>query len=121
MSSYIYRLVTTGSTNLNKVKDGNAKVNGWVMQNRAAYAIFVKLFWYRPVTDAETPTVGTTLPDLVIEIPALATSGGSAVADFSQGIMKNGDLFIAVTKLSADSDTTAVLAADGLISLLIEA
>jgi hypothetical protein len=114
-------LVTGGSTNLNQVRNAPAKVKGIIAVNTAAYAIFVKLYWFKPTASASGPTVGTTAPNVTIAIPALGTTTPSGIAQsFTDGFTGDGNLFIAVTKLPADSDTTAVVAGDGLISLLVD-
>lgn len=121
MTASVYRLVTAGSTNLTKVKDSNAVIKGLIAVNTAAYAIFVKLYTFTPSATAAAPTVGTTAPSVTIEIPALGTTTGGVQESWPDGFScGDGNLFLAVTKLAADSDTTAVTAGDGLISLLIE-
>jgi hypothetical protein len=121
MTASVYRLVTAGSTNLNQVRNGPANVKGIIAVNTAAYEIFVKLYWFRPTASATGPTVGTTPPDVTIALPALGTTTGGVMQSFADGFTgKTGNLFIAVTKLAADTDTTAVLAGDGLISLLVD-
>lgn len=124
MTASVFRLVTGASTNLTKVRSNAAKVKGFAFTNtNATYAIFVKLYWYTPTPSAPTPTVGTTVPDVTIGVPAVtATTGGGTITEsFPDGFSaRQGDLWIAVTKLVADSDTTAVGAGDGLVSLLVE-
>ena len=108
MTASVYRLVTASSTNLNQVRNGPANVKGIIAVNTAAYAIFVKLYWFLPTASATGPTVGTTTPSGIAQ-------------SFTEGFAgKTGNLFIAVTKLAADTDTTAVVAGDGLISLLVD-
>lgn len=121
MTASVYRLVTAGSTNLNQVRGSPATVKGIIAVNTAAYEIFIKLYWFRPTASASGPTVGTTPPSVTIAIPALGTTTGGIMQSFDEGFQGgDGNLFIAVTKLAADSDTTAVVAGDGLISLLVE-
>ncbi len=121
MTAAVYRLVTANSTNLNQVRASPATVKGIIAVNTAAYAIFVKLYWFKPTASASGPTVGTTPPHVTIEIPALSTSAGGIQNSFTEGFSGgDGNLFIAVTKLAADTDTTAVAAGDGLISLLVD-
>lgn len=121
MTAQVFRLVTAGSTNLTKVKDSPAVVKGIVAVNTAAYAIFVKLYNWRPTAAAPTPTVGTTAPAVTIEIPALGIASGGVQQSWPDGFsVGDANLFLAVTKLAADSDTTVVVAGDGLISLLYE-
>jgi len=121
MTASVYRLVTTGSTNLNKVRDSVATVKGIIAVNTAAYEIFVKLYWFKPTATASAPVVGTTPPQVTIAIPALGTATGGLQEAWPDGFNGgDGNLWIAVTKLAADSDTTAVVAGDGLISLLVD-
>lgn len=124
MTASVYRLVTANTTNLNKVRSNAGVIKGFVFTNtNATYAIFVKLYWFRPTATAAVPTVGTTLPSLTVGLPAVTatTGGGTIAASFPDGFTGGaGDLYIAVTKLVADTDTTAVGAGDGLLSLLVE-
>lgn len=120
MTASIRKLATAGSTNLTLIDDDPTKVVGLIAVNTAAYAIFVKLYWFKPTASAEAPTVGTTVPDVTIEIPALGTTTGGVQETWPEGFSGAGKLYMAVTKLAADSDATAVVAGDGLISLLYE-
>lgn len=121
MTDSVYKFTTAGSTNLNQVRNGPAVFKGIVAVNTAAYAIFVKIYWFKPTASATGPTVGTTVPDLTFEVPALSTTTPGLVQTFINGVAARcGNLFVAVTKLAADTDTTAVLAGDGIISLLVD-
>lgn len=121
MTDTVFRLVTANTTNLTKVRDRPAVFKGIIAVNTAAYEIFVKLYWFRPTASAAAPTVGTTAPAITIAIPALGTTTGGKELALTEGcIGGSGNLFMAVTKLAADSDTTAVAAGDGLISLLVD-
>lgn len=120
MTDQVYKFVTAGSTNLQQVRNGPATFKGLVAVNVAAYEIFVKLYWFVPTASASGPTVGTTSPHLTIAIPALGTTTGGKEVLPADGIGGNaGNLWVAVTKLAADSDTTAVSSGDGIISLLV--
>lgn len=117
MTASVLKLNTASSTNLTKIKDGPANLKGLVACNTAAYAIFVKFYWFKPSATAEAPTVGTTVPDVTFNVPTVA----SIQPSFPDGMTKGlGQLYMAVTKLAADTDTTAVVAGDGLISVLYE-
>ncbi len=122
MTATVFRLVTLSTTNLVQVRTGPATVKGIIAVNAAAYAIFVKLYWYVPTSAAPTPTVGTTAPNVTIAIPALGTTTASGVMQsFTEGFSGgNGNLWMAVTKLATEADATAVVAGDGLISLLVD-
>lgn len=116
MAAVPYKISTANSTNLQVVKAGqSANLKGIVAANAAAYAVFVKLYWGNTA-----PTVGTTSPSLTFEVPALGTTTGGLSASFPDGITNNGSLWMAVTKLGTDADTTVVLANDAVVTLLVE-
>lgn len=120
MTATVFKLNTGASTNLTKLKDLPANLKGIAAVCTAAYAIFVKFYWYTPTAAAPAPTVGTTVPDMTIEVPALGTTTGGVLQSWPDGISKAGLLFMAVTKLATDADTTVVVAGDGLISVIYE-
>lgn len=121
MTATVLKLTTTNTTNLTKVSDRtNAALKGWIALNTTAAAIFLKFYWYIPTAANPTPTVGTTVPDITVELPALGTTTGNEKQSFPEGIEKAGLLFLAVTNLAADSDATVVAAGSGIISVLYE-
>lgn len=105
----------TGVTTIYRVPSAAATTNGanikatsghyyWVRgTNKAAYDVFVKLY-----NLATSPTVGSSTIYDTICIPA----GGSIIAEFPQGVSFATGLSIAITKLVADADTTALIAGD---------
>lgn len=115
MTAAVLKLNTANSTNLTKLKDGPANLKGIACLNTTAAAIFLKFYW-----SAVVPTVGTTVPDITIELPALGTTTGNVLQSWPDGITKAGELYLAVTNLAADSDATVVTAGAGLISVLYE-
>lgn len=120
MTASVLRLVVANTTNLTKVKDQPASLKGIAALNTTAAAIFLKFYWYVPTASNPTPAVGTTVPDITIEIPALGTTTGTILQSWPDGLQKSGLLFLAVTNLSADSDNTAVAANSGIISVFYE-
>lgn len=120
MTAAVKKFNTANTTNLTKLKDGAANLKGIAALNTTAAAIFLKFFWYTPTASAPVPTVGTTVPDITIEIPALGTTTGSILQSWPDGITKQGELWLAVTNLAADSDNTAVAAGAGLVSVFFE-
>lgn len=116
MTAAVFKLNTGASTNLTKIKDGQASLKGYVFVNTAAYAIFVKFYWYTPTAAAPAPTVGTTVPDLTIQVATVASDHES----FPDGMSKAGQLFMATTKLAADNDATVLVAGDGILTVLYE-
>lgn len=120
MTASVLKLATANTTNLTKVKDQPASLKGISCLNTSAAAIFLKFYWYIPTASAPTPTVGTTVPDITIELPALGTTTGNVIQSWPDGLQKAGLLFLAVTNLAADSDSTVVAAGSGLISVFYE-
>jgi hypothetical protein len=121
MTAAVLKINTANTTNLTKVKDTTpATLKGVAALNTTAAAIFLKFFWYVPTAAAPTPTVGTTVPDITIELPALGTTTGNVLQSWPDGIQKAGQLFLAVTNLAADADATVVTAGAGLISVIYE-
>jgi hypothetical protein len=113
------KLNTANTTNLTLIKGGqNVDLLGVLGVNTSAYEIFIKFYWMSTTQTAVPPTVGTTVPNLTLAIPALGTTTGVANYYWSDGITMNGPLYFAVTKLAADSDTTVVVAGDGIITIL---
>lgn len=116
MSSHTLRLVTGATTNLTFLAPIPV-LEGLIATNTAAYAIFVKFYWFDgSAATATGPTVGTTLPAMTVGIPAASTL---PIYFGKDGIFNKGDLWVAVTKLVADTDTTVTVAGDGLITFLL--
>jgi hypothetical protein len=121
MSAGVLKLTAANSTNLTKVKDGAAKLLGCELLNTTAAAVFIKFYWYIPTDAAPTPIVGTTVPDITIEIPALGTATGSDTRDWPNGLVKNqGNLYFSITNLPADADATVVAAGSAIVSIFFE-
>ncbi len=97
------RLIATADTNAALVKAGATQVYGIEMANNAAYAVFLKLF-----NKVSAPVPGTDVPVWTIQIPA----GGRAEINRPAGVEFPLGLGISATKLVADNDTTALVAAD---------
>jgi hypothetical protein len=99
----ITSISSAASTNATSVKASAGTVYGIVASNTGAAAAFVKLY-----NKASAPTVGTDVPVLTIPIPAssaVSLNLGALGHRFATGIA------LAITNLAADSDTTAVAAA----------
>jgi len=120
MTAKVFKLTTAGTTNLTKIGDQGGDIKGVSFVCTAAYAIFVKFYWFVPTASAAAPTVGTTVPDMTVLVPALGTTTGQTIQSWPDGITKSGQLWMAVTKLAADSDTTVVVAGDGILSVIYE-
>lgn len=116
MTASVFKRVTVSSSvNLTKVKDGQTNIKGFNIVNATGAAFFVKLYWYLPTASAATPTVGTTSPQMTIQV----SNGLSFNQSNPDGITMPGLLFYAVTTSAGDGDTNGV-SAGGLIGLLYE-
>ncbi len=95
---------SAATTNATSVKTAAGTVYNIEVSNVAASPRYLKLY-----NKASAPTVGTDIPVMVIPIAAgtaLAISGGTLGIRFGTGIA------LAITGAAADTDTTAVAAAD---------
>lgn len=121
MASTPFKLTAANSTNLTKLKDiGSGVLKSVDAINTTAAAVFLKFYWFPFNASAAAPTVGTTVPDLTIEIPALGTTTGNVNRDWSAGLSKAGVLWFAITNLVADSDNTAVAAGSAIVTIGFE-
>ena len=99
----ITSISSAASTNATSVKASAGTVYGIVASNTGAAAAFVKLY-----NKASAPTVGTDVPVLTIPIPA------SSAVSLNMGVLGHRfatGIALAITNLAADSDTTAIAAA----------
>jgi hypothetical protein len=97
------RINAAASTNATSLKASAGQVYSIDVFNVAAYDVFLKFY-----NKASAPTVGTDTP--VWTIPIKAGAGYSNV--FPLGKAFSTGIAYAITKLQADSDTTAVAALD---------
>jgi hypothetical protein len=117
-ASVPFHFTTAASTNLQPVRAGQtANLKGLSVAN-VATAMFIKLFWYTPTGTNQGPTLGTTIPNLTIPVPANTLALGP-IASWPDGITGEGQLWVAVTGAAADSDSS-VAAAGAVITLLVE-
>lgn len=120
MTARAYKFTTANDTNLRQVAAGPSVFLGGSFVNTTADPYYIKLYWV--VGDA--PTVGTTVPNMTIGVPPFddTTVGqpGTLCPSWPGGVTANGRLYIAVTGAAADSDTTAVAAGQGVITLLVD-
>lgn len=123
MTARAFHFVTLNSNNLRQIPGSAQKLIGASLINTAATPFYVKFWWFEP-NGSTGPTVGTTTPDFVIQVPAsdpTTGSAGSISPSWPAGIL-NGftPLWVACVTGSADSDNTAVAAGQGNINLLLE-
>ena len=97
------RVVAAATTNATSLKASAGNIAAIDLFNVATYTVFLKLY-----NKISAPTVGTDTPVWTIPIPA---TGGFSI-DFSQGEYFSTGIAFAITKLQADSDTTALVAGD---------
>lgn len=97
------RVNAIASTNATSLKASAGNIYGIHVFNVAAYDVFLKLY-----NKASAPTVGTDTPVWTIPVKA----GGGFSANFPVGTPFGLGIAYAITKLQADTDTTAVVAGD---------
>lgn len=115
MASVPYHFTTTASTNLQPVRvTQNANLKGLSVAN-VATAIYIKLYWFTETSSSAGPTVGTTVPNLTIGVVASVNT----LQSWPDGITGNGQLWVAVTGASGDSDSTNA-ASGAIVTLLVE-
>lgn len=102
-----YHLVSAGSTNTNSVKGSAAALYNVHIFNNAAYPVYVKIF-----NKATAPVTGTDTPVVTLGVQA----GTQRDAVFN-GMTLSLGLGVAITKVMADNDNTAVLANDCVIDV----
>ena len=94
---------SAATTNATSVKASAGTVYNITASNTGGAAAFVKFY-----NKASAPTVGTDVPVFTMAIPA---SGTVTIAPALVGIRFATGIALAITNLAADSDTTAVAAA----------
>jgi hypothetical protein len=97
------RINSAATTNAANLKASAGLLRGIELFNTAAYSIFLKFY-----DKASAPTVGTDTPVWTIPIPA----GGGYSKTFPYGVPFATGISYAITKLQADSDTTAIAVGD---------
>jgi len=122
-SSIPSTLVTLATTNLTPLGGGSetSKLAGYNFINTSAAAnMFVKFYWGQ---NGAVPIVGTTIPNLTVAVPATAAAPaavGQVAQNWSNPLILNGTLWMAVTGAPAASDTTAVAAGQGVLTVLLQ-
>jgi hypothetical protein len=97
------RLNSAASTNATAVKTSAGNIAELDVYNTNTYTVYLKFY-----NKASTPTVGTDTPVWTIPV----APGGGYSKSFSRGRSFSLGIALAITKLQADSDVTAVLAGD---------
>ena len=105
---YIYHRVATGDTNNEMIKADPTLLFGGTIFNNAAYAIFVKLMNTSVVSAPGGNKIAKTIG---------VEAGKSFQIDISSPLLFDRGLFICITKLLADNDTTPILQNDCVVDL----
>lgn len=104
-----HTLSSAASTNATLVKSTSGIVYNLTLTNFGATSAFFKLY-----NKASAPTVGTDIPDMVLEVPA----GKSVIFPFERfGYRGSAGLAYAITGAQAIADTTAVAASQVRVAL----
>ena len=122
-NSIPFTLVTANTTNLTPLGGGSesSKIAGYHFLNTSATAdMYVKFYWG---VQGAVPVVGTTVPNLTVAVPATCTAPaavGQVLQNFSNPMLLNGTLWMAVTANPVSTDTTAVAAGQGILTVLLQ-
>jgi hypothetical protein len=101
-----YRLVSAATTNAASVKGSAGVLYSYSAFNLNAAPRYLKFF-----DKATAPTLGTDTPVLVVMIPG-GTTGAGVVKSFAVGVQFSNGIAVAVVGGMADSDATAIGAAE---------
>lgn len=104
----VNRLIAAGSTNATLVLARSGQVGGYYFFNSATYPVYIKLY-----DSATIPTAGAGVPLATLGVPA----GAAGNVSFAGGILFSAGIGFTLTKLSADNDTTALVAGDLILNL----
>jgi hypothetical protein len=104
---------TTGTATPVLTQVGQYGLCGFSATSAEAANFFLKFWWAH---NAGLPTIGTTAPDVTILVPTT----GLVPELFVRSLQGGGALWVAATKLAADSDTTALTAGGDVITLFLE-
>lgn len=118
-SAVTFKLTTGATTNLTRISSGSqaANLKYVICTNTAAYQLYIKLYWDKGLG---IPTVGTTVPDIVITCPALGANNPGTNVPIDAGVTGSGALWCWITKNAVVTDATVTVAGDGIIAFLIE-
>lgn len=120
MASRILKFTSAASTNLTPVGPvERTTLTGYNITNTSAAAEYVKIYWGAPGSfsgGGNTPTVGTDVPQITIQIPTVS----SVAQSFTSPPTGVGVMFVATTTGAADSNAVAVAAGDLIVSLYWE-
>lgn len=110
-----FKFITgTGTPALIPVVGGSAFMGATANNLETSTTIYLKLWWQH--VPATPPVIVTNPPDATIAIPA----GGLAPFTFFRALQGGGPLWVAVTKLGADADNTALATGGEVVTLFLE-
>jgi len=113
----VFKLNSAASTNLTQIGNNTGiDCYGYNIVNTNAAVRCVKLYWGSPgkwSNSGETPTVGTDVPSVTIQVPATSTVS----VFWERGVGNQGYMWMATTTTAADNSSTAVGAGDLIISI----
>lgn len=111
MASKKLKITSAASTNLTQVQTIGGNLRGMYAINTNAAARCVKFY-----DSVDTPTVGTTVPVLTIQLPAT----GQFNFDPSDSISFKSSIWLAMTNEATDAGATAVGAGDIIATVFYE-
>lgn len=106
---------TTGTPALTAINGGQpVGFSGAGASNAESATIYLKLWWQKNKTTV--PVIGTTSPDLTIQIPSTGLVPFTLIRSLNAG----GSCYYAVTANAADTDDTALTSGGDVITLFLE-
>ena len=111
-----FKVITgTATPALTKLGD-SVSLQGIAASNlETTTTIYVKLWWQDPGNQT-LPVIGTTIPSLTLPVPA----AGQPLVVWNQPLNMGGPCWVAVTKLAADTDDTALTTGGEVITLILD-
>ena len=105
----------TGTPALNLVSATGCAFLGMAATCAEAAAYFVKIWWGGTAAGTELPVIGTTAPNLTIQVPTTGT-----FQEFNHPLQGGGPMWVAATKNAGDTDDTALTTGGDVISLFVD-
>lgn len=111
-----FKIITgTGTPALTKLGDAVSLQGVCASNAETSTTIYLKLWWQTP-GNTTLPIIGTTAPSVTIPIP----STGQPLVVWNQPLNMGGPAWMAVTKLAADTDTTALATGGEVVTLFLD-
>jgi hypothetical protein len=105
---------TTATPALTQLQGEAVALLGITATSAESAGYFVKIWWAHN-SGTEIPVIGTTAPDLTIEVGT-----GGICQEFNHPLQGGGPAWVSVTKNAADTDATALTTGGDVITLFLD-